>query len=134
MIFEKLFAQVSGMATVDVIRTTTSDIMKFIIMRGQKALPPRSNLKDAEGKTIKTWSELIIAEVLELKELETESVGIVAELEAKGVDLELQQRGPSVAIVAAGDEVNMEATITILLLFQHFFAGPNTSDTCSGAP
>eukprot|EP00808_Paulinella_micropora_P018517 g36392.t1 len=36
----------------------------------------------------------------------------VAELEAKGVDLELQQRGPSVAIVAAGDEVNMEATIT----------------------
>eukprot|EP00808_Paulinella_micropora_P024844 g56810.t1 len=57
-----------------------------------------------------------------------------AELEAKGVDLELQQRGPSVAIVAAGDEVNMEATITILLLFQHFFAGPNTSDTCSGAP
>eukprot|EP00808_Paulinella_micropora_P032223 g77773.t1 len=36
----------------------------------------------------------------------------LAELEAKGVDLELQQRGPSVAIVAAGDEVNMEATIT----------------------
>eukprot|EP00808_Paulinella_micropora_P000798 g78003.t1 len=55
---------------------------------------------------------------------------LVAELEAKGIAVELQQRGPSVIIAGARNDDKLEATVMVRLVFLPLSAG--TIHACEG--
>eukprot|EP00808_Paulinella_micropora_P021137 g19710.t1 len=55
---------------------------------------------------------------------------LVAELEAKGIAVELQQRNPSVIIAGARNDDKLEATVMVRLVFLPLSAG--TIHACEG--